>query len=119
MAKVIVCPGNGGTYSESSSKIVNATNEDGSPITDQSNVTIVALVKRLGVDMVVVGPEQPLVDGVVDVLGVECEGVRVFGPSRAGAELEASKVSVFGLLLLIVMEEEDLLEFHMFWLVTK
>src|SRR5262249_31492915 len=41
-------------------------------------------------DLVVVGPEQPLVDGLADAL-VE-RGVAVFGPSRAGARLEGSKV---------------------------
>ena len=35
-----------------------------------------------------------LVDGVVDVLAVECPSVKVFGPSKAGAELEASKVRI-------------------------
>ncbi|KAL7547600.1 hypothetical protein ACHAWF_010887 [Thalassiosira exigua] len=41
--------------------------------------------------MVVVGPEQPLVDGVTDALAQECPGVKVFGPTRAAAQLEASK----------------------------
>jgi len=88
--RVICCPGNGGTAGESdgfSRKIENAEGVNGK----QDNETVVALVKREKADMVVVGPEQPLVDGLVDVLAVECPGVRVFGPSRAGAELEASK----------------------------
>jgi phosphoribosylamine-glycine ligase len=42
--------------------------------------------------MVVVGPEAPLVDGLVDELAVAYPNVRVFGPTKAAAELEASKV---------------------------
>ena len=45
---------------------------------------------REKIDLVVVGPEQPLVDGLADAL-VE-RGVAVFGPSRAAARLEGSKV---------------------------
>jgi len=90
VAKVICLPGNGGTKNEGG-KISNAVAADGTPLGKQDNATVVELVKRVGADMVVVGPEQPLVDGVVDELAKECPGVRVFGPSQAGAELEASK----------------------------
>mmetsp|Transcript_11972 Transcript_11972/g.22213 ORF Transcript_11972/g.22213 Transcript_11972/m.22213 type:complete len:1163 (+) Transcript_11972:70-3558(+) len=90
VAKIICLPGNGGTQAEGG-KISNAVASDGSPMTKSDNATVVELVKRLNADMVVVGPEQPLVDGVVDELAVECPGVKVFGPSKAGAELEASK----------------------------
>ena len=41
------------------------------------------------IELVVVGPEGPLVDGIADSL--RAEGVRVFGPSRAAAQLEGSK----------------------------
>ena len=41
------------------------------------------------VDLVVVGPEAPLVDGVVDALAEE--GIRAFGPTAAAAQLEGSK----------------------------
>lgn len=40
-------------------------------------------------DLVVIGPEAPLCDGLTDLL--EVEGIRVFGPNRAAAELEGSK----------------------------
>ena len=40
-------------------------------------------------DLVVIGPEAPLCDGLTDLL--EAEGIRVFGPNRAAAELEGSK----------------------------
>ena len=41
------------------------------------------------IDLLVVGPEQPLCDGVADV--VRAKGIPVFGPSKAGARLEGSK----------------------------
>ncbi len=86
VGKVICCPGNGGTAVEGG-KISNADGVNGK----QDNDTIIGLTNRVKANMVVVGPEQPLVDGVVDALAVACPDVRVFGPSKAGAELEASK----------------------------
>jgi phosphoribosylamine--glycine ligase len=56
-------------------------------ITD--NDAICALAKHLTVDLVVVGPEVPLVNGVADVL--RAAGIAVFGPSKAAAQLEGSK----------------------------
>ena len=50
---------------------------------------LVGLAQSLGVDLVVVGPEQPLVDGLADAMREA--GVAVFGPSAAAARLEASK----------------------------
>ncbi|MCL6706135.1 phosphoribosylamine--glycine ligase [Pseudomonas sp. R2.Fl] len=49
----------------------------------------VAFCKANGVDLVVVGPEAPLVAGIADVL--RAEGIAVFGPSAAAAQLEGSK----------------------------
>ena len=42
------------------------------------------------IDLIVVGPEKPLVDGIVDYL--EKSKIKVFGPSKAAAELEGSKI---------------------------
>lgn len=50
---------------------------------------LVAAAQAEGVALVVVGPEAPLVDGVVDALGAV--GIRAFGPVAAGARLEGSK----------------------------
>ena len=77
---VVVMPGNAGTAS-------CARNVEGRA---DDVAAAVSVAKRERVDLVVVGPELPLVVGVVDAL--EAEGIRVFGPSRAAAALEGSKV---------------------------
>jgi len=83
VGKVICCPGNGGTAKEGG-KISN----QGS---GQDNDIIIKLAEETSASMVVVGPEAPLVNGLVDELKKSCPGVRAFGPSSAAAELEASK----------------------------
>jgi phosphoribosylamine--glycine ligase len=50
---------------------------------------VAALAEKLGVDLVVVGPEAPLVAGVADA--VNDRGIACFGPSAAAARLEGSK----------------------------
>ncbi len=50
---------------------------------------IVAFCKDKAIDFVVVGPEGPLVAGITD--DIEAAGVKVFGPSKAAAQLEGSK----------------------------
>src|SRR3954453_12201063 len=52
-------------------------------------VTVVELAKTRGIDLVVIGPEAPLVAGVADAL--RAADVAVFGPSAAAAQLEGSK----------------------------
>jgi phosphoribosylamine--glycine ligase len=51
--------------------------------------SVVELARRLGVDLVVVGPEAPLVAGVAD--GLRAAGIAVFGPDGAAARVEGSK----------------------------
>jgi phosphoribosylamine--glycine ligase len=53
------------------------------------NAAIVSLAKELQVDLVVIGPEVPLVNGVADLL--RAAGIATFGPSKAAAQLEGSK----------------------------
>ena len=60
------------------------------PVRDASCASILPLVERHGIDLVVVGPEAPLVAGLADEL--RSIGVAVFGPGRAGALLEGSKL---------------------------
>jgi len=59
------------------------------PILITDNKAIVDLAKKLAVDLVVIGPEVPLVNGVADDL--QAAGLAVFGPSKAAAQLEGSK----------------------------
>jgi phosphoribosylamine--glycine ligase len=51
---------------------------------------LLSFVHEMGVDLTVVGPEEPLCRGIVDRF--EQAGLRIFGPRRAAAELEGSKV---------------------------
>ncbi|MFK7988598.1 MAG: phosphoribosylamine--glycine ligase [Sandaracinaceae bacterium] len=77
--EVLAAPGNPGTAAVGENIAVSAGDVAG----------LVELAQRRAVDLVVVGPEAPLADGVVDAL--EAVGVSVFGPSRAAAQLESSK----------------------------
>ena len=77
--KVFCIPGNAGTK-----KIANNVNED---ILDFP--ALYRVIKKNKVDIVIVGPEQPLVAGLVDYLSEK--KVRVFGPNRFSSQLEGSK----------------------------
>ena len=59
------------------------------PIGVMDTLGIIAFCKKAAIDLVVVGPEAPLVAGLVDAL--EAEGIAAFGPSAAAAALEGSK----------------------------
>ena len=58
---------------------------------------VTAYAKEHDIDLVVIGPEAPLAAGVVDAL--VAEGIAAFGPSAAGARLEASKSYAKGIML--------------------
>jgi phosphoribosylamine---glycine ligase len=76
---VYVAPGNGGTATEPSLKNL--------PITDPVALADFAAAEKIA--LTVVGPEAPLAAGVVDVF--RARGLRIFGPTRAAAQLESSK----------------------------
>jgi phosphoribosylamine--glycine ligase len=59
------------------------------PVRAEDAEGLLGLARELAVDLVVVGPEAPLVEGVADAL--RRYGVAVFGPSRAAAAIEGSK----------------------------
>ena len=59
------------------------------PLVITDNQAILSLAQSLGVDLVVIGPEVPLVNGAADVL--RTAGIATFGPSKAAAALEGSK----------------------------
>ncbi|MEO5772022.1 MAG: phosphoribosylamine--glycine ligase [Burkholderiaceae bacterium] len=77
--RVLVAPGNGGTASDAA--LCNV------PITDIAALADFAAAERIA--LTVVGPEAPLAAGVVDLF--RSRGLRVFGPTRAAAQLESSK----------------------------
>lgn len=81
ISSVICIPGNGGTAT-----LANCQNIAMSA-SDFDGIARFALVQGAG--LVVVGPEAPLANGLVDRL--RAEGVPVFGPTREGAQLESSK----------------------------
>src|SRR5688572_5974387 len=57
---------------------------------------LLALARRLALDLTIVGPELPLTAGIVDAF--EAAGLRIFGPSKRAAELEGSKAFMKALL---------------------
>ena len=79
VTQVHVAPGNPGTESF-------ATNH---PVDQTDPAAVAALATELGVELVVVGPEVPLVAGVADA--VREAGIACFGPSKEAARLEGSK----------------------------
>ena len=72
-------PGNPGTAQLAINHAISLTD----------NAAIVALAKELSIDLVVIGPELPLVNGLADQL--RAAGIATFGPSKAAAQLEGSK----------------------------
>lgn len=81
VSEVLVAPCNAGTATEPKCRnaAVKATDIDG----------LLRLAQDEGVALTVVGPEQPLVAGVVDAF--RAQGRRIFGPTAAAAQLEGSK----------------------------
>ncbi len=59
------------------------------PLSLSDHAAIISFAREAAIDLVVVGPEQPLVDGLADAL--RDAGIAVFGPSAAAAQLEGSK----------------------------
>jgi len=66
-----------------------ATDMLGTNFTYENYDELLEQVKEYQIDFTIVGPEAPLVDGVVDLF--KAQGLTIFGPSRAAAQLEGSK----------------------------
>lgn len=77
--KLYCAPGNPGIAEHAELVSLNVEDHD----------AVIAFAKDKAIDLVVVGPEAPLVDGLSDSL--RKNGIRVFGPSQAAAQLEGSK----------------------------
>jgi phosphoribosylamine---glycine ligase len=78
--RVYCAPGNAGTALEGVNVPIEGTDFD----------PLLRFVKKEGVGLTVVGPEEPLALGIVDAF--QREGQRIFGPTREAARIEASKV---------------------------
>jgi len=79
LKKLICIPGNAGTE-----KIAENIDED-----LKNFEAIYKIIKKRNIDIVVIGPEQPLVDGITDYL--KEKSIRVFGPDKFASRLEGSK----------------------------
>ena len=79
--EVLVAPGNAGTESEPRVRNV--------PIAASDIPQLLELARREAVELTIIGPEAPLVAGIVDVF--QAAGLRCFGPSQLSARLEGSK----------------------------
>ena len=81
VTEVLVAPGNGGTATEPRVRNVDVAADD--------IPALIALAKAEKVGLTIIGPEGPLVMGVVDAFAAE--GLRCFGPRKGAAQLEGSK----------------------------
>jgi phosphoribosylamine--glycine ligase len=79
--EVVCIPGNGGTASLPGCRNLSLA------VDDFEGIARFGLVNNMS--LVVVGPEQPLAEGITDYL--QAQGLKVFGPTQAGAQIEASK----------------------------
>jgi phosphoribosylamine--glycine ligase len=79
LSKLICAPGNGGM----------ASLAECVPLDAADHAAVLALCRARAIDLVVIGPEAPLVAGLADDL--RAQGIKVFGPSKAAARLEGSK----------------------------
>ena len=78
--KVFCAPGNGGT-------MIHAQNLD---VDINDNKDILRIIKNNNIDFTIIGPENPLDNGIVDFLNEN--GCKVFGPSKYASKLESSKI---------------------------
>jgi len=78
--KIYCFPGNAGT--EKIAININIDTNDFSKFTD--------FIKKYEIDLIIVGPEKPLVNGIVDFL--ENKRIKVFGPNKISSQLEGSKI---------------------------
>ena len=98
--RVFVAPGNAGTGLHGENVDLAATDTAG----------LVKFAKQNDIGLTVIGPEVPLCEGIVDVF--ESEGLKVFGPDKAAAQLEGSKVFCKNVLRAADVPTADFQEFR-------
>ena len=79
LTKLFISPGNGGTHGVAEHVVLDVTN----------HAAVVSFCQLMAIELVVIGPEAPLVAGLADDLAAA--GIKTFGPSAAAAQLEGSK----------------------------
>lgn len=79
VSKIFVAPGNGGTEREKKCENINITDID----------KLLDFAKKEKIDLTIVGPEEPLIKGIVNKF--KKENLKIFGPDKASAMLEGSK----------------------------
>ena len=80
LSKLYCIPGNAGTSLIAENKNLKLDNFD----------ELYDFLKKTEIDLVIVGPEKPLVDGIVDFL--DNKNIKVFGPNQKVSQLEGSKI---------------------------
>ena len=80
ISKIFCAPGNAGTLNKAENLSVDLNN----------NEDILKIINSNNINCTIVGPEQPLENGIVDFL--ESRGHKVFGPTQYAAQLETSKL---------------------------
>jgi phosphoribosylamine--glycine ligase len=81
VSKVFVAPGNGGTANEKNVENINISSDD--------IQKLLSFAKKERIDLTIIGPEAPLVKGIVDEFSEA--GLSCFGPSAKASQLEGSK----------------------------
>ena len=79
--KLFIAPGNAGTTQHGTNIAIDITDD----------IAIGDCIENLAVELVIVGPEVPLVSGLVDELEIRFPGLCIIGPHASGAQLEVSK----------------------------
>src|SRR5262245_51671805 len=80
VTQVFCAPGNAGTALDGTNLAIEPNDFDG----------LIKFAKKEAIDLTIVGPEDPLSQGIVDAF--QKSGLKTFGPTKAAAQLEASKV---------------------------
>ena len=80
ITKLIIAPGNAGTAELGENVAVKADDLDG----------LISIAKTRSIDLTIVGPEQPLIDGIAELF--QRHGLKIFGPSKNASRIEGSKI---------------------------
>ena len=80
ITKLIIAPGNAGTAELGENVAVKVDDLDG----------LISIAKTRSIDLTIVGPEQPLIDGIAELF--QRHGLKIFGPSKNASRIEGSKI---------------------------